>query len=168
MGQPAVHFESIGNDPEELRGYYRDLFGWEFDTPLTGCGRGIGSAEIWVPQPRHSRGRDAHPRWYRRWTGLEARWHTGHGSSHVTERACCRSLHGPGRHSDRRCRRLLRADRGRSRSSPKAPPKALYASWSAIAVFLEAGMMVTFGTAGPGPGGEAQSVGTEVVITRRV
>lgn len=32
MGQPVVHFEIIGNDPERLRGYYRDLFGWEFDT----------------------------------------------------------------------------------------------------------------------------------------
>jgi uncharacterized protein len=33
MGQPVVHFEIIGNDPEKLRGYYGDLFGWEFDTP---------------------------------------------------------------------------------------------------------------------------------------
>jgi predicted enzyme related to lactoylglutathione lyase len=33
MGQPVVHFEIIGNDPERLRGYYGDLFGWEFDTP---------------------------------------------------------------------------------------------------------------------------------------
>ena len=33
MGQPVVHFEIIGNDPEQLRGYYGDLFGWEFDTP---------------------------------------------------------------------------------------------------------------------------------------
>lgn len=32
MGQPVVHFEVIGNDPEKLRSYYRDLFGWEFDT----------------------------------------------------------------------------------------------------------------------------------------
>jgi predicted enzyme related to lactoylglutathione lyase len=33
MGQPVVHFEIIGNDPEKLRSYYGDLFGWEFDTP---------------------------------------------------------------------------------------------------------------------------------------
>jgi uncharacterized protein len=32
MGQPVVHFEVIGNDPEGLRRYYRELFGWEFDT----------------------------------------------------------------------------------------------------------------------------------------
>jgi len=32
MGQPVVHFEIIGKDPEKLRGYYSDLFGWEFDT----------------------------------------------------------------------------------------------------------------------------------------
>ena len=27
MGQPVVHFEIIGKDPEKLRGYYGDLFG---------------------------------------------------------------------------------------------------------------------------------------------
>jgi predicted enzyme related to lactoylglutathione lyase len=32
MGQPVVHFEIIGSDPAKLRGYYGDLFGWEFDT----------------------------------------------------------------------------------------------------------------------------------------
>jgi predicted enzyme related to lactoylglutathione lyase len=32
MGQPVVHFEIIGTDPEGLRRYYRELFGWEFDT----------------------------------------------------------------------------------------------------------------------------------------
>ena len=32
MGQPVVHFEVIGKDPAGLRGYYRELFGWEFDT----------------------------------------------------------------------------------------------------------------------------------------
>jgi predicted enzyme related to lactoylglutathione lyase len=35
MAQPVVHFEIIGNDPDKLRGYYGDLFGWEFDTPST-------------------------------------------------------------------------------------------------------------------------------------
>lgn len=32
MGQPVVHFEIIGNDPAKLRGYYGELFGWEFNT----------------------------------------------------------------------------------------------------------------------------------------
>jgi len=32
MGQPVVHFEVIGTDPEKLQSYYGDLFGWEFDT----------------------------------------------------------------------------------------------------------------------------------------
>jgi predicted enzyme related to lactoylglutathione lyase len=32
MGRPVVHFEIIGRDPAKLRGYYGDLFGWEFDT----------------------------------------------------------------------------------------------------------------------------------------
>jgi predicted enzyme related to lactoylglutathione lyase len=32
MGLPVVHFEVIGTDPERLRSYYGELFGWEFDT----------------------------------------------------------------------------------------------------------------------------------------
>ena len=28
MGQPVVHFEVIGKDPDALRSYYGDLFGW--------------------------------------------------------------------------------------------------------------------------------------------
>jgi predicted enzyme related to lactoylglutathione lyase len=32
MGQPVVHFEVIGKDPNGLRNYYGELFGWEFDT----------------------------------------------------------------------------------------------------------------------------------------
>jgi predicted enzyme related to lactoylglutathione lyase len=32
MTQPVVHFEIIGSDPGRLRGYYGELFGWEFDT----------------------------------------------------------------------------------------------------------------------------------------
>jgi predicted enzyme related to lactoylglutathione lyase len=32
MGQPVVHFEIIGTDPARLRGYYAELFGWDFDT----------------------------------------------------------------------------------------------------------------------------------------
>jgi predicted enzyme related to lactoylglutathione lyase len=36
MGQPVVHFEIIGKDPEKLRSYYSDLFGWEInsDNPM--------------------------------------------------------------------------------------------------------------------------------------
>jgi len=32
MGQPVVHFEIIGEDPQGLRSFYGDLFQWEFDT----------------------------------------------------------------------------------------------------------------------------------------
>ena len=32
MASPVVHFEIIGTDPGQLRRYYGDLFGWEFDT----------------------------------------------------------------------------------------------------------------------------------------
>jgi predicted enzyme related to lactoylglutathione lyase len=31
MGQPVVHFEVIGTDPEKLQSYYSELFGWEID-----------------------------------------------------------------------------------------------------------------------------------------
>ena len=33
MALPVVHFEIIGNDPQNLRDYYTSLFGWKFDTP---------------------------------------------------------------------------------------------------------------------------------------
>lgn len=32
MAQPVIHFEIIGRSPHDLRHYYRELFGWEFDT----------------------------------------------------------------------------------------------------------------------------------------
>jgi predicted enzyme related to lactoylglutathione lyase len=32
MGLPVVHFEIIGTNPDGLRSYYGQLFGWEFDT----------------------------------------------------------------------------------------------------------------------------------------
>ncbi|MGH3679983.1 MAG: VOC family protein [Natronosporangium sp.] len=32
MAQSVVHFEIIGTDPGRLRGYYGELFGWEFAT----------------------------------------------------------------------------------------------------------------------------------------
>jgi len=31
MGQPVVHGEVIGRDPEKLQSYYGELFGWEID-----------------------------------------------------------------------------------------------------------------------------------------
>lgn len=33
MPRPVVHFEVIGTDPERLRSYFGQLFGWRFDTP---------------------------------------------------------------------------------------------------------------------------------------
>lgn len=33
MGQPVVHFEIVGEDPQGLRRYYGELFGWKFATP---------------------------------------------------------------------------------------------------------------------------------------
>jgi len=33
MADPVVHFEISGEDPEGLRRYYGDLFGWEFQVP---------------------------------------------------------------------------------------------------------------------------------------
>jgi uncharacterized protein len=35
MGQPAVHFEIVGKNPDNLRGFFGELFGWEFDTSGT-------------------------------------------------------------------------------------------------------------------------------------
>ena len=32
MGQPVVHFEIIGQQPDQLRAFYGELFDWEFDT----------------------------------------------------------------------------------------------------------------------------------------
>jgi predicted enzyme related to lactoylglutathione lyase len=36
MGQPVVHFEIVGKDPDKLHGYYSELFGWniEADNPV--------------------------------------------------------------------------------------------------------------------------------------
>lgn len=31
MGQPVVHFDVTGTDPERLRRFYGGLFDWEFD-----------------------------------------------------------------------------------------------------------------------------------------
>jgi predicted enzyme related to lactoylglutathione lyase len=33
MPQPVVHFEVVGKDPTNLRKYFGELFGWEFEVP---------------------------------------------------------------------------------------------------------------------------------------
>ena len=33
VAHPVVHFEVIGRNPDKLRRYYGELFGWVFDTP---------------------------------------------------------------------------------------------------------------------------------------
>lgn len=33
MAHPVVHFEVVGKDPTRLRGYYSELFGWDFEVP---------------------------------------------------------------------------------------------------------------------------------------
>jgi len=32
VAHPVVHFEIIGKNPEKLRNYFGELFGWQFDT----------------------------------------------------------------------------------------------------------------------------------------
>jgi uncharacterized protein len=55
MGQQVVHFEVVGQDADALRGYYGELFGWQFGQPMgptdytvlesqDGIAGGIGSA----------------------------------------------------------------------------------------------------------------------------
>jgi predicted enzyme related to lactoylglutathione lyase len=34
MGQPVVHFEVIGKDPEKLREFYSQMFDWNFSDPI--------------------------------------------------------------------------------------------------------------------------------------
>jgi predicted enzyme related to lactoylglutathione lyase len=35
MVQPVVHFEIVGEDPDRLRDYFSQLFGWTFAVPST-------------------------------------------------------------------------------------------------------------------------------------
>jgi predicted enzyme related to lactoylglutathione lyase len=74
MGQPVVHFEVIGKDPDKLRDYYGRLFGWSFGDPMgptdyatvqepDGIGGGIGG----VPE-----GYDGHVTWYVQVDDVEA------------------------------------------------------------------------------------------------
>jgi len=32
VAHPVVHFEIIGKNPDKLRNYFGELFGWQFDT----------------------------------------------------------------------------------------------------------------------------------------
>jgi predicted enzyme related to lactoylglutathione lyase len=60
MAQPVVHFEVVGQDPDKLRSYYGELFGWEFGQPMgptdyttlsnaNGIGGGIGAGPEGYP-----------------------------------------------------------------------------------------------------------------------
>jgi uncharacterized protein len=72
MGQPVVHFEIVGKDPEALQRYYSELFGWSInaDNPMkygiidregntTGDGVGIGGGVGGGPE-----GYDGHVTFY--------------------------------------------------------------------------------------------------------
>jgi predicted enzyme related to lactoylglutathione lyase len=74
MANPVVHFEVIGKDPDKLRDYYGQLFGWSFTEPMgptnyttvedpNGIGGGIGG----VPE-----GYDGHVTWYVQVEDVEA------------------------------------------------------------------------------------------------
>ena len=131
MGQPVVHFEIIGNDPEKLRGYYGAPFGsstcprrwhkryrnrrgtgsWTSSPRRMGLASAVVSAADRVTRATLSstlgpecRGCVAASR--------KPRGHTGNRSGHFTEWPCCRSLHGPRRHPDRHRRRRMRAAPG--------------------------------------------------------
>jgi uncharacterized protein len=42
MGQPVVHFEIIGRDPQKLQDYYAGMFGWEISQPGEPVGMNYG------------------------------------------------------------------------------------------------------------------------------
>jgi predicted enzyme related to lactoylglutathione lyase len=60
MAQPVVHFEVVGQDPNKLRGFFGQLFGWEWSEPMgptdyatvanaNGIGGGVGSGPEGYP-----------------------------------------------------------------------------------------------------------------------
>ncbi|OAI38530.1 glyoxalase [Actinobacteria bacterium SCGC AG-212-D09] len=60
MPQPVVHFEVVGQDADKLRGFFGELFGWEWSDPMgptdystvsnaDGIGGGIGAAPEGYP-----------------------------------------------------------------------------------------------------------------------
>ncbi|MDQ6767556.1 MAG: VOC family protein [Candidatus Eremiobacteraeota bacterium] len=38
MGNPVVHFEVIGKDPQALQNFYKKAFDWKLDPPVPGAG----------------------------------------------------------------------------------------------------------------------------------
>ena len=74
MAQPVVHFEVVGQDPDKLRDFFGQLFGWEWSEPMgptdyttvtnaDGIGGGIGGA----PE-----GYQGHVTWYVQVPDVEA------------------------------------------------------------------------------------------------
>ena len=51
MAESVVHFEIIGKDPERLRSFYGDLFGWEFDTSGTVSEAVLATHQLRVRDP---------------------------------------------------------------------------------------------------------------------
>jgi uncharacterized protein len=60
MAQPVVHFEVVGQDPDKLRGFFGEVFGWQWADPMgptdystvsnaNGIGGGIGGAPEGYP-----------------------------------------------------------------------------------------------------------------------
>ena len=59
MTNPVIYFEIAGPDPQELRDFYGDLFGWEIDeikdgyAPIAAGGpEGIKGGVLQTPEPR--------------------------------------------------------------------------------------------------------------------
>jgi predicted enzyme related to lactoylglutathione lyase len=53
MADPIVHFEIIGRDPGQLRGYYGELFGWEYsvgDTATEKVSESLGGRRVFGPE----------------------------------------------------------------------------------------------------------------------
>ena len=125
MGQPVVHFEVIGKDPEKLQGFYSDLFGWEIDAnnPMNygilqregnmtddgmGIGGGVGPAQ---------EGNDGWVTFYVATDDIEAslqgrepRWHAGDGADAGSRGSGDRPLQRPRRTPDRRRQARPRAN----------------------------------------------------------
>ena len=55
MAYPVVHFEVIGSDPAQLRNYYGELFGWEFDTSGPVAQEVSQPGELRLCRPRRDR-----------------------------------------------------------------------------------------------------------------
>jgi predicted enzyme related to lactoylglutathione lyase len=51
MANSVVHFEIVGSDPGKLRGYYGELFGWEFDLGHDAAGEVSAAGQYGFTQP---------------------------------------------------------------------------------------------------------------------